>query len=258
MAVEHVVVDDAAFDTFVPTSPTDFDRGEMLVAAVYEALRANPELFATTILLITYDEHGGLYDHLPALERVPAPGTRRSLSARILDAFFRESARRFDFTRLGVRVPTLAVSPLVGRGVLVSEVFEHASVPATLRAVFAPNAAPLTRRDAHARTFHHLWDATPVRTDLPDLSGHTRPQPGGPAVPPPVEADEAGGPQPGDTWTPSYYREFLAQADAVRRHLRTVGEPEAADLETPTTRRNEAALDDAFARAARRHRRQPG
>src|SRR5919197_3171699 len=39
----------------------DFHRAEQLLASIYEALRSNPELFERTVLLITYDEHGGLY-----------------------------------------------------------------------------------------------------------------------------------------------------------------------------------------------------
>jgi phospholipase C len=39
-----------------------FQRGELLVARVYEALRRNPELFAKTLLAVTYDEHGGFWD----------------------------------------------------------------------------------------------------------------------------------------------------------------------------------------------------
>ncbi|MGH3972200.1 MAG: alkaline phosphatase family protein [Pseudonocardiaceae bacterium] len=56
--------------------------------------------------------------------------------------------RSFDFTMLGPRVPAVVVSPYIAAGTVDDTVRDHASVPATLRAVFAPDAAPLTRRDA--------------------------------------------------------------------------------------------------------------
>lgn len=263
---ENNLVGQSAYTGFTPDRETDFARGERLIASVYEALRANPELFATTVLVITYDEHGGLYDHLPAPERVPAPGDNKHLTARILDALYRQNATSFDFTRLGVRVPTVVVSPLINRTTLEQDVFEHASVPATLRALFAPNAPPLTARDAHARTFHHLWEQhRPPRTDLPNLAEHTRP----PAAPPsdvaPTASATAGTgeatpapdqPEIRPTSPPDYYRDFLAQADAVGTHLHQVGEPEATSL--PTTSSTHIHDGDgtaaAFAQAAQRHR----
>ena len=262
---ENNLVDNTAYDSFTPQSETDFDRGERLLASVYEALRTNPTLFASTVLVVTYDEHGGLYDHLPAPERVPSPGDHKTLLARLFDSVYRESATRFDFTRLGVRVPTVVISPLIPAATLESALFEHASVPATLRAVFAPDAGPLTGRDAHARSFNHLWAATQVRTDLPDLSAHTQPPtaPRQAAQRPPGSADAPPPPTEPSGWTPDYYTDFLQQADAVRQHLRAVGEPEAMPLTDPTTRFNQEAVVNAFTQAGHRHRvehtmKQPG
>jgi phospholipase C len=248
---ENNLVDNDAYDGFTPREETDFVRGERLIASVYEALRANPDLFGRTVLVITYDEHGGLYDHLPASERVVPPGDRRNLLGRAVDALVKERAKRFDFTRLGVRVPTVVVSPLVPRGVVEHAVLEHASVPATLRAMFVPGAGPLTDRDAHARTFHHLWQGTETRTDLPDLSRYaappaaraaTVPAPGAPATPPRT-------PQ-----VPSYYSDFLAQTELVREHMLAVQEPEATRLDTTTSVHDGDAVAAAFDEAAHRHR----
>ena len=50
------------------TRPHPSDAGQELIARVYEAIRANPELWASTLLVVNYDEHGGFYDH-----RVPPP-----------------------------------------------------------------------------------------------------------------------------------------------------------------------------------------
>ncbi|HWG64278.1 MAG TPA: alkaline phosphatase family protein, partial [Streptosporangiaceae bacterium] len=69
---------------------------------VYEALRTGPA-WAQTLLVVTYDEHGGCYDHVP-----PPWG------ATVPDKDAGEFG--FDFTRFGVRVPAVLVSPLIAPG----------------------------------------------------------------------------------------------------------------------------------------------
>jgi phospholipase C len=134
----------------------DFRRGDKFVAGIYEALRKNPELFAETALVITHDEHGGTFDRVPP-EKTVSPDGR--------------DAGSFDFTRYGPRVPAIVVSPWVPRGTVDNHtVYDHASVPATLRTRFAPTADPLTDRDRHAETFLHLLSLPSPRGDAPDLS----------------------------------------------------------------------------------------
>lgn len=152
----------------------DFWRGERLIARVYESLRAHPELFAKTLLLITYDEHGGYFDHLPPPTDVPPPGERPmerrrlSLRERILRE---EPSAPFAFNVLGPRVPAVVISPLIPAGSLDQDERDHSSIPATLRAIFAPTAGALSKRDAWAPPFHtKLATLTQPRTDLPDLS----------------------------------------------------------------------------------------
>jgi phospholipase C len=116
------VVDDASFA-----------EGEALIGEIYNALVDQPDVFAKTLLLVTYDEHGGFYDHVPP-PRVPAPDARRSSSG-------------FDFSLCGVRVPAVAISPLIPRGTVDHTFYDHASIPKTLRAQFAPDSPPLTARD---------------------------------------------------------------------------------------------------------------
>ena len=69
---------------------------------MYGALRGGPG-WAQTLLVITYDEHGGCYDHVPP----PAGATPPDNDAGEFE---------FDFTRFGVRVPTVLVSPLIPAG----------------------------------------------------------------------------------------------------------------------------------------------
>ncbi len=141
------------------------EAGEQLIARVYDALRSSPQ-WNETLLVLTYDEHGGFYDHVPPpMTNVPNPDGLDSVSP----------GSEFKFDRLGVRVPTIMVSPWLRRGTVVHEPavnhFDHTSLIATMRKLFNLGG-PLTKRDAWAATFEHLWDAPETslaepRTDCP-------------------------------------------------------------------------------------------
>jgi phospholipase C len=246
---ENNLVSNAAYDAYDSDQDTDFARSERFVATVYEGLRANPEVFARTLLLITYDEHGGFFDHVPPPVGVPAPGDPRTLLARLLRLIWHRRATAFDFHMLGPRVPAIAVSPLIPAGTLVSRVHDHASVPATLRALFAPHAEPLTARDAWATPFSDVATLPEPRTDVPDLSAYTVPAaPSAPTPPPPASQPAA------PEHVPDYYWEFVHQADQVRERLVDVGEPEIAPAEASTGVERGQDITEAFAEAAHRHR----
>ena len=83
----------------------DVRLGEALIKEVYEALRSGPK-WNETLLVITYDEHGGFYDHVAPPMGVPAPDASKSFPD------------EFDFTRLGLRIPVLAISPWLPRGMM--------------------------------------------------------------------------------------------------------------------------------------------
>ena len=116
--------------------PHNVADGEALIAAVYNALRRGPA-WTETLLIITYDEHGGCYDHV-----VPPPATPPG--GPYPDGF------QFDY--YGVRVPAVIVSPYVAPGSIIRPsglmVFDHTSILATLRGLFG--FQPLTGRDAAA------------------------------------------------------------------------------------------------------------
>ncbi len=86
----------------------------------------------------------------------------RSIVERVKGRFRRTP--RYDFSRYGVRVPAVLVSPRIAPHTVVvpppghaaAAVFDHTSIPATLRALFAPDALHLTERDRLAPTFHHV------------------------------------------------------------------------------------------------------
>jgi phospholipase C len=89
-------------------------RGQAFIASVYKALAESP-LWPKTLLVITYDEHGGFYDH------VPPPATVDD------DA---------EFAHLGFRVPTFVIGAMVKKGYVCKKTLEHVSVASTLKTRF--------------------------------------------------------------------------------------------------------------------------
>jgi len=128
--------------------------GDRLVAKVYNALRASP-LWEKSLLVITYDEHGGFYDSQPPVPMTP-PGDTST---------FPYGGNGFDFSLSGVRVPAVIVSPWVGDGAVDDRPYDHSSVSATLHKLFGTHL--LTGRDRHANDLTALLTGT-CRTDCPD------------------------------------------------------------------------------------------
>ena len=133
--------------------------GEIFIASVYNAIRKNQSLWESTALLIVYDEHGGIYDHVP-----PPACTPDGYEAAADQTGIGQS---FKFDRLGVRVPAILVSPWVAKGTVVdsTRVFEHASIPATVTSYFLGDYTPRTPRERGAQTFLDLLSLPAVRTD---------------------------------------------------------------------------------------------
>jgi phospholipase C len=158
---------DITADTYVGGSsqhPMDDPYGgEGLIQAVYEAIRSSP-LWETSLLVVTYDEHGGFYDSVPP-PAATAPGDGSGPE---------HNWSGFAFDLLGVRVPAIVVSPLVDPRVDPT-VYDHTSVAATLEHLFG--LPPLTGRDAAAEHLGHLLRTTP-REDCPmTLPGPVLPAP---------------------------------------------------------------------------------
>jgi phospholipase C len=130
--------------------------GEQLIHDVYYALRNGPR-WNQTLLIVTYDEHGGCYDHVaPPTNAVPP------------DASIGEFG--FDFKRFGPRVPTLLVSPLIAAGTVFrvpagSVPLDHTSILKTVERRW--NLPPLTARDAAAPDAAAVLTLTQPRKDDP-------------------------------------------------------------------------------------------
>jgi phospholipase C len=133
--------------------PHDVKLGEYLIAEVYDTLRASP-YWEKSLLVVLYDEHGGFFDRVPPPDHVPNPDGKIAVNP------------PFEFTRLGVRVPAILVSPWVEKGQIDSTIYEHASLPATVRTLFGLPEA-LTARDRAANTFEKNLTRSTPRTDAP-------------------------------------------------------------------------------------------
>jgi phospholipase C len=137
----------------------DVARGEALIKGVYEAIRQSPH-WESSLLVITYDEHGGFYDHVPPPAAVP-PGD-------VTDPA--NNGHGFRFDRLGVRVPTVVVSPWVAPDTVDHTRYDHSSLLSTVERLYGMPA--LTARDAHANDFLQLLSA-----GTPREAPHTLPAP---------------------------------------------------------------------------------
>jgi len=137
--------------------------GEVFTASVYNAIKQNDDLWQSTALLIAYDEHGGIYDHV-----VPPACMPDGFVASPNDTL---TGREFRFDRLGVRVPAVLVSPWIPKGTVVDgRVFEHASIPNTATKFFLGDYAPRSPREANSETFLDLLSLNVMRTDCPDFN----------------------------------------------------------------------------------------
>jgi len=138
--------------------------GEQLIHDVYYALRNGPG-WNQTLLIVTYDEHGGCYDHVPPPTNAVPPDN---------DA----GEYGFDFKRFGLRVPTVLVSPLIAAGTVFrvpanSMPLDHTSILKTVEQRWGLPA--LTARDAAAPGLGAVLTLKTARTDDP-LQGVTVPQ----------------------------------------------------------------------------------
>ncbi len=133
---------------------SDIRTGEELIFNVYQALRSNRRVWNSTMLAIVYDEHGGLFDHVPPPVAVaPQEGVK--------DATF-----GFDFKLYGVRVPAVIVSAYTKPGTVLHQVFDHTSLCATACKLLAdrPPDAGLGARANSANTFEAALNLETPRT----------------------------------------------------------------------------------------------
>ena len=141
----------------------DVASGEQLILSVYAALRQGPG-WPGTLLVVTYDEHGGCYDHVPPPSGAATP-----------DASAGEYG--FDFTRFGVRVPAVLVSPRIEGGTVfrapqTAAPHDHTAILKTVETRWGLPA--LTARDEAAPDLGAVLSLAEPRADDP-MEGVTAP-----------------------------------------------------------------------------------
>jgi len=138
--------------------PINVSCGEQLLAKVFQALAANPTLFATTLLIVTYDEHGGVFDHVTPPKATP-PFPTGTVSG-------------FNYDVYGVRVPALFINPFVKPGIFQppkeEPPFDHTSLLATLRDQFGLTPSLSPRVDV-APTFTGLMNTGAQAIPTPNI-----------------------------------------------------------------------------------------
>jgi phospholipase C len=146
-------------------------KNEVTIAKVYNALRKSPR-WTDTLLIITYDEHGGFYDSITPPNTYP-PDNMKATFTRSNSVKHTET---FRFDKLGIRVPTILISPWLAGG-FDDKIYDHTSIFSFLEARF--RFTPLTERDNHAScSFNfsdcmhdHYPDSVPV--PVPRANNHS-------------------------------------------------------------------------------------
>lgn len=181
----------------------DMHRGQIFLRDVYDTLRSNPVIWAKTLLIITYDEHGGLYDHvvppvadvygtftgtgLPPIGVFPkstARGRNSPLAATLAgvpigilpvplpNTPLQPVARPPLPIPYGVRVPTFVVSPWTAAGKGTSTVLDHCSILKTVLARFMGANKPFLSDRVHAaHSFNGFLTEAAPRMNVPPFAG---------------------------------------------------------------------------------------
>ena len=172
--------------------PGNLDAGENLVKRVYNSLIANRRAWEKTLLLITFDEPVGSFDHVPPPRALPPwdrfeVQTYQDGSMRVLDKGKRGATNvpgtasqdtaaggfvlqhNFDFRRYGGRVPAILVSPLVEKGTVFRSEgplpFDHTSIIRTILKWRGVLNVDFGIRTGNAPTFDDVVTLTSPRTD---------------------------------------------------------------------------------------------
>jgi phospholipase C len=111
--------------------PVPVAYGEAFLKRVYDALTSSPHRWGKTVIIYTYDEHGGFFDHVPPPRIGYAPPVGAHFAA--------------PFTSLGPRVPALVISPFAEAGGVHHDTLDHTSILQLLAERFSPNPASYSR-----------------------------------------------------------------------------------------------------------------
>ncbi len=137
--------------------PADYEVGQAMVASIVSAVTSSPS-WPHAALFLSYDEQGGLYDHVVPPSACPPDDLAPMIDAGGFDA---------KFDQLGLRVPLIVVSPYAKRGYVSHVVTDHTSLLRFVEARFGLPA--LTHRDANAVPPYDMFDFTHADLTVPVL-----------------------------------------------------------------------------------------
>ena len=153
---------DPDYDTHSEEDPQNIAVGEAFAAEVIQAVMSGPE-WASTLLIWTYDEHGGYYDHVPPPKAVPPDDIPPDVPS---------GEPVYDgFGRYGFRVPCAVISPWARRDYVSHRLFDHTSICKLVETKW--NLPAMTYRDANANNMLDMLDLrrpafiTPPELDRP-------------------------------------------------------------------------------------------
>ena|GEM_PF-176596 len=152
---------DPDYSTQSQENPQNMAVGEGFLGQVLDALRDSPA-WRRTLFILTYDEHGGYYDHVPPPPAIPPDAIPPAVAP---------GESTYDgFARYGFRVPAVVVGPYARREHVSHLVYDHTSILAFLERKW--NLAAMTYRDANANDLLDFLDLEAMsrrRPTFPEL-----------------------------------------------------------------------------------------
>ena len=138
--------------------PLPVSYGESFLRDIYRILISNEERWKKTVMILTYDEHGGFFDHVPPLLIPYAP----------------PHGEFPPFKTTGPHVPAILVSPLVSAGYVYKGNMDHTSILQFLAERFAPldpgySNSVNNRRDQGINSVRNAINLSAPRADIPSL-----------------------------------------------------------------------------------------
>ncbi|OQV08704.1 hypothetical protein CLAIMM_12932 isoform 2 [Cladophialophora immunda] len=170
-------------DSMHPTS--NMAAGELMIKHFYDSIRQS-QYWDSILVIINFDEHGGFADHVPPPINIPAPEDGLTFSG-LSDGH----NVTYDFTRLGVRVPAMVISPWIPANTLIgpgpsyadNSAYTHTSFLHFLQNLWGLEG--MNNRVQWAMTFEHIFSDTPQTDPLQSLpqptwyGGSNKPEPEG-------------------------------------------------------------------------------
>jgi phospholipase C len=163
-----------AYGVYDTGAPTDARYGDQFILDVYTNLKNSP-CWDKTLFIITFDEHGGCFDHYPV-----EPSTNAVSPDGVVIEYEIKSnggtngGSNFNFERFGVRVPAVLISPWIAEGTICHTQFDHTSVIRTVSEKWL-GGQNLLARDKIANCVSEVLSLDAPRTDSPDIPADTPP-----------------------------------------------------------------------------------